>query len=306
MEYLDKLARDAGDRADLQRELAGGYLKLGDVLGRPFNPNLGDTTGALANYRKSAAIYEELGAAASPDADAATRAGHRLSPAERGALVHRRHGRRALVRQQGPGAADRRRQRRDAAGRRAARAGSQLHPRRRSALEHRRHHRRAGAAAAGTGHDGGGGGHGAGRYREPPPARDRVPEAGQLAGQPELSQRRRARPSGLEQLEKSTEVLERANRLYPNNAMFQKNLAVINSNAADILLGAEAQRRGAGAAAAGARRVRRPRRGRPQQRRGQERPRHQRLQDCRDAGRARASSPRPSATTSARWRSTRR
>ena len=46
MEYLDKLARDAGDRADLQRELAAGYLKLGDVLGRPFNPNLGDTTAA--------------------------------------------------------------------------------------------------------------------------------------------------------------------------------------------------------------------------------------------------------------------
>ena len=41
---------------------------------------------------------------------------------------------------------------------------------------------------------------------------------------------------GLEQLEKSTAVLERANGLYPNNAMFQKNLAVINSNAADVLL----------------------------------------------------------------------
>ena len=42
---LDKLARDAGDRADLQRELAAGYVKLGDVQGRPFNPNLGDTAG---------------------------------------------------------------------------------------------------------------------------------------------------------------------------------------------------------------------------------------------------------------------
>ena len=41
---------------------------------------------------------------------------------------------------------------------------------------------------------------------------------------------------GMEQLEKSTEVLERATKLYPNNAMFQKNLAVINSNAADVLL----------------------------------------------------------------------
>ena len=67
MEYLDKLSQDAGDRADLQRELAGGYLKLGDVLGRPFNPNLGDTAGGLANYRKAAAIYESIGAATSPD-----------------------------------------------------------------------------------------------------------------------------------------------------------------------------------------------------------------------------------------------
>jgi tetratricopeptide (TPR) repeat protein len=41
---------------------------------------------------------------------------------------------------------------------------------------------------------------------------------------------------GFEQLEKSTAVLERANRLFPNNAMFQKNLAVINSNSADVLL----------------------------------------------------------------------
>ena len=67
MEYLDKLSQDAGDRADLQRELAGGYLKLGDVLGRPFNPNLGDTAGGLANYRKAASIYESIGAVTSPD-----------------------------------------------------------------------------------------------------------------------------------------------------------------------------------------------------------------------------------------------
>ena len=67
LEYLDKLARDAGDRADLQRELAGAYLKVGDVQGRPLNPNLGDTAGALASYRKAVAIYESLGAATSAD-----------------------------------------------------------------------------------------------------------------------------------------------------------------------------------------------------------------------------------------------
>ena len=32
LEYLDKLARDAGDRPDLQRELANAYVKVGDAL----------------------------------------------------------------------------------------------------------------------------------------------------------------------------------------------------------------------------------------------------------------------------------
>ena len=48
LQYLDKLARDAGDRPDLQRELARRYVKVGDVQGRPLKPNLGDRAGALA------------------------------------------------------------------------------------------------------------------------------------------------------------------------------------------------------------------------------------------------------------------
>ena len=60
LEYLDKLARDAGDRADLRRELAAAYVKVGDVQGRPFSPNLGDTAGALASYRKAVALYESI------------------------------------------------------------------------------------------------------------------------------------------------------------------------------------------------------------------------------------------------------
>ena len=67
LEYLDRLARDAGDRPDLQRELAGAYIKVGDVQGRPLNPNLGDSAGALASYRKAVGIYESIGAAASAD-----------------------------------------------------------------------------------------------------------------------------------------------------------------------------------------------------------------------------------------------
>lgn len=53
LEYLDKLSRDAGNCTDLRRELAGAYMKIGDVQGRPFNPNLGDAAGALASYRKA-------------------------------------------------------------------------------------------------------------------------------------------------------------------------------------------------------------------------------------------------------------
>ena len=61
VEYMDKLAADAGDRADLRRELAAGYLRMGDVQGRPLNPNLGDSPGALASYKKSVSLYESLG-----------------------------------------------------------------------------------------------------------------------------------------------------------------------------------------------------------------------------------------------------
>ena len=61
IEYLDKLAADAGDRADLRRELAAGYVRVGDVQGRPLNPNLGDTPGALASYQKAVDLYRSLG-----------------------------------------------------------------------------------------------------------------------------------------------------------------------------------------------------------------------------------------------------
>jgi non-specific serine/threonine protein kinase/serine/threonine-protein kinase len=62
LEYLDKLARDAGDRADLRRELAAAYVRVGDVQGRPLTANLGDTAGAMASYQKAVALYESLAA----------------------------------------------------------------------------------------------------------------------------------------------------------------------------------------------------------------------------------------------------
>jgi non-specific serine/threonine protein kinase/serine/threonine-protein kinase len=60
LEYLDSLAREAAGDVALQRELATAYLRLGDVQGKPFEPNLGDSAGAMASYRKSAAVGEAL------------------------------------------------------------------------------------------------------------------------------------------------------------------------------------------------------------------------------------------------------
>ena len=67
LEYLDRLAADAGDRVDLRREIAAAYVKVGDVQGRPFRPNLGDTAGALASYRKAVSLYESLSGDAARD-----------------------------------------------------------------------------------------------------------------------------------------------------------------------------------------------------------------------------------------------
>jgi non-specific serine/threonine protein kinase/serine/threonine-protein kinase len=57
-QYLDSLARDAGGDLGLKRELAEAYLRLGDVQGRPYVANLGDTAGATKNYRKAVALLE--------------------------------------------------------------------------------------------------------------------------------------------------------------------------------------------------------------------------------------------------------
>jgi serine/threonine protein kinase len=67
LEYLDGLAREAGDDPTLQTELVIAYINLGDVQGNPFYPNIGDAAGALESYRKAQAIAETLAAAAPSD-----------------------------------------------------------------------------------------------------------------------------------------------------------------------------------------------------------------------------------------------
>ena len=60
LNYLDQLSKQAGNDGGLLREIASAYLKVGDVQGRPFNPNLGDLVGANESYGKSLAIRQQL------------------------------------------------------------------------------------------------------------------------------------------------------------------------------------------------------------------------------------------------------
>jgi len=56
LEYLDKLSQEAAGQSTLQLELAQAYLKIGDVQGKPYTANLGDSDGAIRSYSKAAAI----------------------------------------------------------------------------------------------------------------------------------------------------------------------------------------------------------------------------------------------------------
>ena len=60
LQYLDRLAKEAGDDASLKRDLASAYQRIGDVQGNPNNANLGDSASALKSYRKALSIAEPL------------------------------------------------------------------------------------------------------------------------------------------------------------------------------------------------------------------------------------------------------
>ena len=62
LQYLDGLSKESSGDASLQSELAAAYEKVGDVQGYPDTPNLGDTAGALASYRKALDIRESFAA----------------------------------------------------------------------------------------------------------------------------------------------------------------------------------------------------------------------------------------------------
>lgn len=59
LEYLEEAGREAKGNAALQVELANGYVRIGDVQGRPAAANTGDLRGALASYEKAEGIARE-------------------------------------------------------------------------------------------------------------------------------------------------------------------------------------------------------------------------------------------------------
>jgi len=59
-QYLDSLAKEAGGDPSLQQEQAAAYERIGDVLGLPNQPNLGQSAQALESYRKALEIEKQL------------------------------------------------------------------------------------------------------------------------------------------------------------------------------------------------------------------------------------------------------
>jgi serine/threonine protein kinase len=67
LEYLDGLAKDAGDDPGLLAELAMGYDRVGDIRGGTRNPGGTDTAGALEQYRTALRLRQTLVDAAPKD-----------------------------------------------------------------------------------------------------------------------------------------------------------------------------------------------------------------------------------------------
>ncbi len=53
LDYLGTLSKEPANDTTLQRDLAAGYLRVGNLQGNPNFPNLGDTAGAFNSYRNA-------------------------------------------------------------------------------------------------------------------------------------------------------------------------------------------------------------------------------------------------------------
>jgi len=70
VKYLDSLASEASDDLGLQRELAGAFVRVGDVQGNPTKANVGDTAGAIASYQRAITLANAVRTAAPADIEA--------------------------------------------------------------------------------------------------------------------------------------------------------------------------------------------------------------------------------------------
>jgi non-specific serine/threonine protein kinase/serine/threonine-protein kinase len=99
LEYLDSLSDETAGDPGLQVELGQAYKRVGDVQGGTFAANLGDTSGALASYRKAVDLLEAAGPANAAARAALIDALRALSSAEvqaGNAETGRRHAERAV------------------------------------------------------------------------------------------------------------------------------------------------------------------------------------------------------------------
>ncbi len=101
--YLDALRQETGGDPALVREVASAYVRIGDVQGRPTEPNLGDSQGARDSYDKARVLQETLLARAPDDSRAKldlavtlTRLANLLGSADQRALASA-HAERALL-----------------------------------------------------------------------------------------------------------------------------------------------------------------------------------------------------------------
>ena len=60
VQFLDGLARDAGNDASLKLELAEGYRRLGSIQGGSANANVGNRAAAVASFEKATRLTDEV------------------------------------------------------------------------------------------------------------------------------------------------------------------------------------------------------------------------------------------------------
>lgn len=58
--YLNGLSKESENDPAILRDLANAYIKIGDIQGNPYVANLGDSSGAIASYRRAVQIADAL------------------------------------------------------------------------------------------------------------------------------------------------------------------------------------------------------------------------------------------------------